>query len=54
VKKLPYFAVPRYVEFRDELPKNPVGRVLKYALREQGRTERTWDREAAGIAISKR
>jgi crotonobetaine/carnitine-CoA ligase len=54
VEKLPYFAVPRYVEFRDELPKNPVGRVLKYALREQGRTERTWDREAAGIAISKR
>lgn len=54
VEKLPYFAVPRYVEFRDELPKNPVGRVLKYALRDQGRTERTWDREAAGIAISKR
>lgn len=54
VEKLPYFAVPRYVEFRDELPKNPVGRVLKYALREQGRTERTWDRENSGVAISKR
>ena len=52
--KLPYFAVPRYIEFRDELPKNPVGRVLKYVLRDEGKTERTWDRESAGIAISKR
>ena len=40
--KLPYFAVPRYIEFRDELPKNPVGRVLKYVLRDEGKTERTW------------
>jgi crotonobetaine/carnitine-CoA ligase len=52
--KLPYFAVPRYIEFRAELPKNPVGRVLKYVLRDEGKTERTWDRESAGIAISKR
>ena len=54
IDKLPYFAVPRYVEFREELPKNPVGRVLKYALRQQGKTERTWDREMAGITIAKR
>jgi acyl-CoA synthetase (AMP-forming)/AMP-acid ligase II len=33
--------------------KNPVGRVLKYALREEGATAGTWDREAAGIAIDK-
>ncbi|HTK64124.1 MAG TPA: AMP-binding protein [Pseudonocardia sp.] len=42
---VPAFAVPRYVEFRDELPKNPVGRVLKFQLREQGVTPDTWDRE---------
>ncbi len=54
VERLPYFAVPRYIEFRDELPKNPVGRVLKYVLREEGKTDSTWDREAAGVVIAKR
>ena len=42
--KLPYFAVPRYVEFRAELPKNAVQRVLKYQLRAEGVTPSTWDR----------
>jgi crotonobetaine/carnitine-CoA ligase len=50
---VPYFAVPRYVEFRDELPKNLVGRTLKYALRDQGRTPTTWDREEAGITLAR-
>jgi crotonobetaine/carnitine-CoA ligase len=54
IEKLPYFAVPRYIEFREELPKNPVGRVLKYALREAGKTARTWDRDAAGISLTRR
>lgn len=53
-ERLPYFAVPRYIEFRDELPKNPVGRVLKYVLRDEGKTATTWDREAAGVVIAKR
>jgi len=42
---LPRFAVPRYVEFVPELPKNQVARVLKHQLRERGITEATWDRE---------
>jgi crotonobetaine/carnitine-CoA ligase len=54
VDRLPYFAVPRYIEFRQALPKNPVGRVLKYVLRDEGATAATWDREAAGITIDKR
>jgi crotonobetaine/carnitine-CoA ligase len=54
VERVPYFAVPRYVEFRDDLPRNPVGRVLKYALRDQGVTERTWDRETAGFTFDRR
>jgi crotonobetaine/carnitine-CoA ligase len=53
-EQMPYFAVPRYIEFRSDLPRSPVGRVLKYVLRDEGVTERTWDREAAGIQISKR
>ena len=52
--RIPYFALPRYIEFRPDLPKNPVGRVLKYQLRDQGRTADTWDREAAGIAVTRR
>ena len=52
--KVPYFAVPRYIEFREDLPRNPVGRVLKYQLRDEGCTEATWDREEAGFQLEKR
>jgi carnitine-CoA ligase len=54
IENMPYFAVPRYIEFRAELPKNPVGRVLKYQLREEGSTPTTWDREASGVQLAKR
>ena len=54
VDKLPYFAVPRYFEFRDDLPRNPVGRVLKYQLRDEGRTKSTWDREETDFKLDKR
>ena len=54
IDRLPYFAVPRYIEFRADLPRNPVGRVLKYELRDQGVTPTTWDREASGIELKKR
>ena len=47
-------ALPRYVEFRDELPRNPVGRVLKRELRAEGATATTWDAEASGISFEKR
>jgi crotonobetaine/carnitine-CoA ligase len=51
--RLPYFAIPRYIEFRTELPKNPVGRVLKYVLRDEGRTPETWDREESALEMPK-
>jgi carnitine-CoA ligase len=54
VDKVPYFALPRYIEFRPDLPRNPVGRVLKYQLRDEGVTEETWDREAAGFTFERR
>jgi carnitine-CoA ligase len=41
------FAVPRYVEFVDELPKTATLRVQKMVLREAGVTPATWDRVAA-------
>lgn len=47
ISRVPRFALPRYVEFIDELPKNASGRVLKFQLREKGVTASTWDREKA-------
>ena len=52
--KVPYFAVPRFIEFREALPRNPIGRVLKFQLRDEGRTAATWDIEESDIKIVKR
>jgi crotonobetaine/carnitine-CoA ligase len=54
MERVPYFAVPTYIEFRSDLPRNAVGRVLKHELRTQGVTALTWDRERAGVAVEKR
>ena len=54
VDQLPYFALPRYIEFRAELPRSPVGRVLKRELRAEAVGPSTWDAEAAGISYEKR
>jgi crotonobetaine/carnitine-CoA ligase len=45
--QLAYFAVPRFIEFVDELPVTENGKVQKFKLRDRGVTARTWDREAA-------
>jgi crotonobetaine/carnitine-CoA ligase len=54
VDELPYFALPRYIEFRAELPRSPVGRVLKRDLRDDGVTAGTWDVDASGVKYEKR
>ena len=54
VDQLPYFALPRYVEFRPELPRSPVGRVLKRVLRDEGATETTWDVEQSDVSYERR
>lgn len=51
--RVPYYAVPRYIEFRDILPTNPQGRVLKYQLRDEGATPTTWDIETTDIKPKK-
>ena len=53
IDQLPYFALPRYVEFRAALPRSPVGRVLKRDLRAEG-PGTAWDAEAAGITYERR
>jgi carnitine-CoA ligase len=52
--RLAYFAVPRYVEFVDELPLTENGKVRKAALRERGLSDATWDRERAGLTLRRR
>ena len=42
--RLPYFAVPRYVDVLEDLPRTENGKVQKYKLRERGVTSATWDR----------
>ena len=54
IDQLPYFALPRYVEFRSELPRSPVGRVLKRELRDEPLGAGVWDAEAAGIEYERR
>ena len=54
IDELPYFALPRYIELRAELPRSPVGRVLKRELRDEDRTDAWWDAEASGITFVKR
>jgi crotonobetaine/carnitine-CoA ligase len=49
VDRVPYYAVPRYIEFRAELPVNPQGRVLKFQLRDEGATPTTWDIETSDV-----
>jgi crotonobetaine/carnitine-CoA ligase len=49
---LPYFAVPRYVEFVASLPLTPTGRVQKHVLRARDNAG-AWDFEALGHTIDK-
>ena len=47
-EKMPYFMVPRFIEFMDQLPKSVVHRILKRVLKKRGVTQETYDREKEG------
>ena len=51
--RLPYFAIPRFIDFVPDLPRTENGKVQKYALRERGVTAATWDREASGYRLKR-
>jgi crotonobetaine/carnitine-CoA ligase len=51
--RMAYFAIPRYIAFRDSLPKTPSERVEKYKLKVEGVTEDCWDREDSGIVLNR-
>ncbi|WP_261567219.1 AMP-binding protein [Frankia gtarii] len=50
---LPYYAIPRYVEYFDALPVNVNGRVQKFKLRERGITDTTVDLQALGFVVAR-
>ncbi len=51
--EMPYFMVPRFIEFRADLPRTPTQKVRKVVLRDEGITATAWDREAAGFKVTR-
>ena len=51
-ERMARFAVPRYIEFVDQLPKTPTGKVEKFKLQEAGVTDRTREFELPRAAPS--
>jgi len=50
---LPYFAIPRFVDILDALPRNRMGKVMKHALRDAGNSSETWDFEALNLTVTR-
>jgi crotonobetaine/carnitine-CoA ligase len=50
-ERMPRFAVPRFVEFLDALPKTATGKLQKEELRGRGAAGATWDRESVGYVV---
>jgi carnitine-CoA ligase len=51
--RMAHYAVPRYVDFVEEIPKTGTQRVQYGVLRERGITKTAWDREKAGYQLKK-
>ena len=51
--RLAGFAVPRFIEFVDELPTTENGKVQKYKLRDRGVTAKAWDRGSETAQIKR-
>lgn len=47
-EQLPYYAVPRYIEFQDQLPRTATNKVTKHQLRAAGLAADVWDAVAEG------
>jgi crotonobetaine/carnitine-CoA ligase len=52
-ERMAYFSVPRYIVFKESLPRTPTEKVEKYKLRKEGVTKDTWDREKAGYKLKR-
>ena len=52
-KEMPYFMVPRFIEFVEDLPRTPTQKVRKIELRLLGVTNSTWDCEKFGYKVTR-
>ncbi|TMD96127.1 MAG: hypothetical protein E6I76_08730 [Chloroflexi bacterium] len=52
--RMAYYAIPRYVEIVDSLPKTETQRIQYGILRQRGITPATWDRQTAGHTVERR
>lgn len=50
-ERVAYFAIPRYVQLREALPVNALGRVMKHRLRDEGVPDGCWDLEKLGLVV---
>jgi crotonobetaine/carnitine-CoA ligase len=48
---LPYFVIPRFIEFVPDLPRTQSEKIQKAELRKMGNTAKTWDRVRAGYIL---
>lgn len=51
--RMPYYAVPRFVEFMGALPKTSTGKFQKEELRRLHEAAGSWDREAVGYVVQR-
>lgn len=51
IPRMAHFMVPRYLRVMETLPRTETGKIQKSALRADGVTSDTWDREKAGIVV---
>jgi crotonobetaine/carnitine-CoA ligase len=51
--RMPYFAVPRFIRFKKDLPKTPNFKVQKHKLREELDGDNVWDRIKAGYKLKR-
>ena len=49
--RMPYFAVPRYIEYVTEIPTTPTAKIQKNKLRDRGLSAAAWDRDLAGYKV---
>jgi crotonobetaine/carnitine-CoA ligase len=54
IERVPYFAVPLYIEFREALPRTESGKIQKGILRDEGKTATTWDRSESDVELQRR
>ena len=51
VPRMPRYAVPRFIDFVDEIDRTASGKIRKQALRDTGVRTQTWDREREGYVV---